>query len=221
MAALDAPAPVAQSRTPGLTSIVMLTWNQLPVTQDCIASLRRHTNEPYELIVVDNGSRDGTREWLAEQTDENLFVEFSRNQANRVSQRREDEPSDLSTQRLEEEAHWNRMLSLGEQQRLGLARALLQQPDYLFLDEATASLDENMEAAIYRTLLTDALGSVIAQADATGATQTQYQYSPYGEELTLGSDDGLILDVGGLIQLAYGSKGASDEYARYENRAVH
>ena len=45
-------------------------------------------------------------------------------------------------QRLDEEAHWNRMLSLGEQQRLGIARALLQKPDFLFLDEATASLDE-------------------------------------------------------------------------------
>ena len=33
--------------------------------------------------------------------------------------------------RIEEEAHWNRMLSLGEQQRLGIARALLYAPDYL------------------------------------------------------------------------------------------
>ena len=54
--------------------------------------------------------------------------------------------------RLEEEAHWNRMLSLGEQQRLGLARALLHRPQYLFLDEATASLDEPSEAALYRLL---------------------------------------------------------------------
>jgi putative ATP-binding cassette transporter len=54
--------------------------------------------------------------------------------------------------RLEEEAHWNRMLSLGEQQRLGLARALLHRPQYLFLDEATASLDEDSEAALYRLL---------------------------------------------------------------------
>ena len=54
--------------------------------------------------------------------------------------------------RLTEEAHWNRMLSLGEQQRLGIARAILQAPDYLFLDEATASLDEAGEAAIYRLL---------------------------------------------------------------------
>ncbi|QDW36671.1 ABC transporter ATP-binding protein/permease [Bradyrhizobium sp. KBS0727] len=54
--------------------------------------------------------------------------------------------------RLEEEGHWNRMLSLGEQQRLGLARALLHAPDYLFLDEATASLDEPSEAALYKLL---------------------------------------------------------------------
>jgi vitamin B12/bleomycin/antimicrobial peptide transport system ATP-binding/permease protein len=54
--------------------------------------------------------------------------------------------------RLTEEAHWNRMLSLGEQQRLGIARAILQAPDYLFLDEATASLDEPAEAALYRLL---------------------------------------------------------------------
>jgi len=53
---------------------------------------------------------------------------------------------------LEEEAHWNRMLSLGEQQRLGLARALLHAPQYLFLDEATASLDEASEARLYRLI---------------------------------------------------------------------
>ena len=55
-------------------------------------------------------------------------------------------------QQLEQEAHWNRMLSPGEQQRLGLARALLHAPQYLFLDEATASLDEASEARLYRLL---------------------------------------------------------------------
>ena len=53
---------------------------------------------------------------------------------------------------IDEHGHWNRMLSLGEQQRLGLARALLHAPQYLFLDEATASLDEPSEAALYGLL---------------------------------------------------------------------
>jgi len=63
--------------------------------------------------------------------------------------------------RVEEEAHWNRMLSLGEQQRLGIARAILHAPDYLFLDEATASLDEPAEAALYRLLEERLAGATI------------------------------------------------------------
>ena len=55
-------------------------------------------------------------------------------------------------ERLDEEEHWNRILSLGEQQRLGLARALLHAPEYLFLDEATASLDEPSETRLYRLI---------------------------------------------------------------------
>ncbi|MCC6889280.1 MAG: ABC transporter ATP-binding protein/permease [Hyphomicrobiales bacterium] len=57
-------------------------------------------------------------------------------------------------ERLSQEAHWNRILSQGEQQRLGIARALLQKPDFLFLDECTSSLDEAAEATLYTLLKT-------------------------------------------------------------------
>ena len=63
--------------------------------------------------------------------------------------------------RLDEKGHWNRILSLGEQQRLGIARVILQAPDYLFLDEATASLDEPAEAALYRLLRDRLSGTTI------------------------------------------------------------
>jgi putative ATP-binding cassette transporter len=44
------------------------------------------------------------------------------------------------------------VLSLGEQQRVSLARALLAKPDILFLDEATSAIDEEGEAALYKLI---------------------------------------------------------------------
>lgn len=47
---------------------------------------------------------------------------------------------------------WEQKLSAGEQQRLALARALLQRPSWLLLDDATSALDEKMEERAYGLL---------------------------------------------------------------------
>ena len=49
--------------------------------------------------------------------------------------------------------NWGRILSLGEQQRLGFARVLIQKSKYIFLDEATSAVDKNTEQLLYETLL--------------------------------------------------------------------
>jgi len=53
---------------------------------------------------------------------------------------------------LDDDENWAQRLSGGEQQRIALARALLNKPDWLFLDEATASLDTESEADFYGML---------------------------------------------------------------------
>lgn len=55
---------------PGLQlSVVVLAWNNLPLTQACVQSLRAGTDVDHELIVVDNGSQDGTPAWAEQAAD--------------------------------------------------------------------------------------------------------------------------------------------------------
>jgi putative ATP-binding cassette transporter len=54
--------------------------------------------------------------------------------------------------RLKDEADWSKELSIGEQERLAFARALLLKPDWLYLDEATAALDSANEQRMYQLI---------------------------------------------------------------------
>ena len=63
--------------------------------------------------------------------------------------------------RLAEAARWDRVLSLGEQQRLGFARLLLHRPRWIFLDEATSALDEANQAARYALLAAELPGAAV------------------------------------------------------------
>ena len=49
---------------PHPVSMVILTYNEMEYTKKCVESVRRHTPEPHEIIFVDNGSKDGTVQWL-------------------------------------------------------------------------------------------------------------------------------------------------------------
>ncbi len=54
---------------------------------------------------------------------------------------------------LDARCEWSRILSLGEQQRIGFARFLIHRPDHVFLDEATSAVDVDTEAHLYGLLV--------------------------------------------------------------------
>ncbi len=67
--------------------------------------------------------------------------------------------------RLDDTEQWDQQLSSDEQHRLTFARVLLQRPNWLFLDDATAGLDGHMEERVF-----DVLGQRLPDATIVAMT---------------------------------------------------
>ncbi|WP_203071063.1 ABC transporter ATP-binding protein/permease [Falsiroseomonas ponticola] len=62
---------------------------------------------------------------------------------------------------LDKVSRWDRVLSLGEQQRLAFARLLLHRPRWVFMDEATSALDEANQAAMFALFQAELAGAAL------------------------------------------------------------
>ncbi|HZE60248.1 MAG TPA: ABC transporter ATP-binding protein/permease [Burkholderiales bacterium] len=88
---------------------------------------------------------------------------------------------------LERSENWGQVLSGGEQQRLAFARALLNAPDWLFLDEATASLPEEDQEALYRLLKERLPRTTLVSIGHRASLRTQHEreLAWHGERLAV------------------------------------
>lgn len=73
----------ADSKRP-IVSIVVPTFNRCTRLRRCIDKIRQNVTASYEIIVVDGGSTDGAREWLADQGDLRVILEPAREGAVRA-----------------------------------------------------------------------------------------------------------------------------------------
>ena len=88
--------------------------------------------------------------------------------------------------RLDDCERWDRVLSVGEQQRLAFARLLLHKPEWVFMDEATSALDEDAQKSLMQ----------LFQKELSGTTMISIAHRPgmatfHDRTLTL------VLAVGG------------------------
>jgi glycosyltransferase involved in cell wall biosynthesis/GT2 family glycosyltransferase len=63
------PTPLRSPEPNPVMSVIVLSYNTIELLQRCVESIRQCTDVPYELIVVDNGSTDGSEEYVAAAAD--------------------------------------------------------------------------------------------------------------------------------------------------------
>ena len=78
--------------------------------------------------------------------------------------------------RLDEDADWTRILSLGEQQRLAIARLLLVKPDIVFMDEASSAMDEGLEYTIYSLIKQELPNLILVSVGHRAALKNFHQF---------------------------------------------
>ncbi|MFC1618618.1 glycosyltransferase [Candidatus Neomarinimicrobiota bacterium] len=65
-----------------MVSVIILTFNALEYTRRCMDSIQRNTTYPYEIVFVENGSTDGTKEYLRNLVEENPNYQLIDNEKN-------------------------------------------------------------------------------------------------------------------------------------------
>jgi putative ATP-binding cassette transporter len=104
---------------------------------------------------------------------------------------------------LEAVQHWDKVLSMGEQQRLSFARVLVHAPRFVILDEATSALDDENEAALYARVKKEGATLIsIAHREAVVPFHTQV--------LRFGGDGRWVLQETDAYMAARRSEAAKD-----------
>ena len=90
---------------------------------------------------------------------------------------------------LDDVEDWSHVLSLGEQQKIAFVRAVLQQPNWLFLDEATSAIDEGTERELYNLVRIHLKNTAVI---SVGHRSTLIDY--HNRKLIIDDTDSLCLD---------------------------